>query len=121
MYEIKLDKTANRLSIILSGSIGKLEGEKCAAEIVGAVNQLKRGFDVITDISHYKTADKKSEEFFKGTLKFMKIRGVRNVVRVVGGSKEALVKFAQVTKQVENYHVKYVPTMEEAEKLLDQV
>ena len=53
-------------------------------------------------------------------IKFLKMRGVNNVIRVVGNSKEALVKFATVTKEVAHYEVKYVPTMEDAEKLLER-
>ncbi|MBN1757093.1 MAG: hypothetical protein JW863_02180 [Chitinispirillaceae bacterium] len=119
MYELIVDTANNRLTVILSGIIGKMESEKIAREMVAACSRLKRGFDVINDISRYEAADKKSEDVFKGVIEFFKIRGVRKVIRVVGGSKAALVKFADVTKTVSNYTVQYVPTMEAAVKLLD--
>jgi hypothetical protein len=119
MYDIAVNKEKNRLVVILRGTIGKIESEKIAREMVVACNQLKRGFDVINDISAYETADKKSEDVFKNMVEFLKIRGVKNVVRVVGGSKMALMKFADITKKVANYTVRYVPTMEEAEKVLE--
>lgn len=119
MYTINVDKDKNRLIIVLQGTIGKIESEKIAREMVVAINQLKRGFDVINDISHYEAADKKSEDIFKSTIEFLKIRGVKNVVRVVGGSKAALVKFAAVSKSVSNYAIRYVPTMEAATQLLE--
>ena len=119
MYELIVDAVKNRLTIRIGGTIGKIEGEKIAREMVTVCNQLKRGFDVINDISGYETADKKSEEVFKGVIEFLKVRGVRKVVRVVGGSRAALMKFADVTKTVNNYTVQYVPTMQDAEKLLD--
>ena len=119
MYDIIVDKEKNRLTVSISGTIGKIEGEKIAREMVAAINQLKRGFDVINDISRYETADKKSEDIFKSTIEFLKIRGVRNVVRVVGGSKAALVKFADISKGVTNYQIRYVPTMDAAIQLLE--
>ncbi len=119
MYDITVDKEKNRLVVILRGTIGKIESEKIAREMVTACNQLKRGFDVINDISSYEAADKKSEDVFKTVIEFLKIRGVKNVVRVVGGSKMALMKFADITKKVANYTVRYVPTMAEAEKVLE--
>jgi len=113
-----MDKQNNLLTIRLQGSIGKIEGEKVTREIVTVVNQLQRGFTVITDISSFTAADKKNDEILKKTMSFLKLRGVEKVIRVVGGSKTGLMQFAQVTKEVENYTVHYVPTMEEAVKFL---
>jgi hypothetical protein len=120
MYEIDVDKEKNRLTIVLQGTISKAEALKANREIVSAVTHLKRGFDVINDISKYETTEKKNEELFVQSIKFLKMRGVNNVIRVVGNSKEALVKFATVTKEVAQYNVKYVPTMEDAEELLER-
>ena len=119
MYEITADRERNRLVVTLRGTIGKIESEKIAREMVVVCNQLKRGFDVINDISQYEDADKKSEDIFKNMIEFLKIRGVRSVVRVVGGSRGALMKFADVTKGVSRYTVRYVPTFADAEKLLE--
>jgi len=118
MYEIKLNKDDNRLTVILQGNIGKIEGEKAGREIVAAVNQLQRGFSVITDISTFETANGKNDDVFRKAMQFMKVRGVGTVIRVVGGSKAGLVKFAQLTKNVRDYSVQYVTTIEAAEKLL---
>lgn len=118
MHTILPDKNKNRLTVILKGNFNKSEGEKCVNEIVSAVNRLRRGFDVITDISEFMGADKKCEEFFLAMCKLMKIRGANHIIRVVGASKQALVTFATETLLVDNYTVKYVPTMKEAEELL---
>lgn len=119
VYQITMDKAKNRLTIILGGSISKIEGEMVNREIVTAVNQLQRGFSVITDISTYESADKKNEELLKQSMKFLKLRGVSNIVRVVGGSKVGLLKFAQITRDIKDYSVQYVATMEAAVELLD--
>jgi hypothetical protein len=119
MHELKLDIDNNRLTIILRGVLTKNEGEKVVGEVVAAVNQLKRGFDIINDISGFEGSDKKSEEFFQGALKFLKIRGVNRVIRVVGGARGALVKFATGTKLINNYPVQYVPAMKDALQLLN--
>jgi hypothetical protein len=114
-----MDKAKNRLTIILGGSIGKTEGEMVNRELVTAVNKLQRGFSVITDISTYESADKKNEQLLKQSMKFLKLRGVSTIIRVVGGSKAGLVKFAQLTKEIKDYSVHYVATMEAAVQLLD--
>ena len=119
MHDIRPDVEKNRLTLTLKGVFNKREGEQCVTDIVSAVNQLKRGFDVITDISEFEGSDKKSDEFLQGVLKFLVIRGVKRVIRVVGGSREALVKFARVTIQLDKYPVQYVPTMGDAEKILN--
>lgn len=119
MYVVKADKSRNRLTIVLKGTFNKTEGERCLQETIAAVNRLKRGFDIINDISEFTGSDKKSEEFFQCSCKLMKIRGANHIIRVVGASKEALVKFATVTVHIDNYPVKYVPSMEDAEKFLE--
>lgn len=121
MYEIKFDLANNRLTIILGGTIGKVEGERIGRELVHALNQLKRGFDVITDFSGYTSSDIKNDDILKRSIEFIKLRGVRKVVRVVGGSKEGLVKFAQITQSIEKYDVKYVTTRIAAEEFLDSL
>ena len=41
------------------------------------------------------------------------------VVRVVGESKIGLLQFANYSLPIESYKLKYLPTLEEAEKFLD--
>lgn len=118
MYTVQVDKNQNILKITLKDNFNKSDGERCISEIVSAVNRLRRGFDVITDISAFKGSEKKCEDFFLASCKLMKRRGANHIVRVVGASKEALVKFAMETKLIDNYPVKYVPTLKDAEKLL---
>ena len=119
MYTINIDKEKNRVIVFLQGTIGRIESEKIARELFAAVGRLRRGFDVINDISRYEDGDRKSEETLKSTIEFLKVRGVRNVVRVVGGSKDALMKFSGVSKSTPNYTIRYVPTLEAAIKLLE--
>lgn len=118
MHTIRLDKDMNRLIVILKGSFNKSEGEQCVNDIVFSVNQLKRGFDVINDISEFQGSDEKCEDFFLNSFMLLKIKGVRNIIRVVGASKKALLKFATETKLIDNYPVQCVPTMKDAENIL---
>jgi len=103
----------------MSGEIDKADGEKLQRKVLSMLGQLKRGFDVINDISEYKSTHINNENLFKSTIEILKMRGVNNIIRVVGNSKEALVQFANISKSIRNYNVKYIPTIEEAEKLLD--
>ena len=118
MHTIKLDTSLNRLIIILEGYFNKHAGEQCISEIVSAVNQLKPGFDIITDISEFRGSKKECDDFFWSAFTFMKIKSARHIIRVIGSSKQALIKFAAETKLIDNYQVRYVPTLKDAEELL---
>lgn len=71
-------------------------------------------FTIINDISRYQGIDPFPEEIFQESVEFIKKYNVGKVIRVVGGSKNALLHFAKSSLKIENYSVIHVPTMFDA-------
>lgn len=119
MVEVRADIKKNRLYITI-GSITE-ENEMAAAirEIEIAIQDLKEGFDCITDLRGYEILDDEREKFIYRAQKILVDAGLSKVVRVVRrfGSLGHF-QFDKVSKEV-GYHAKNVNSMEEAEKLLD--
>jgi len=120
MISIKAAPETNRLNIRIIGVVDKVESQLAAKNIVQEVNKLKENFDVINDISRLKRGDMGSILALKGMMDFLKSRKVGRVVRVVGASKSGLMQFAQATMNFVGYKAKYVPTVADAEKFLDE-
>jgi putative NADH-flavin reductase len=121
MHRISADHARNRLHIIVSGTISVAEVEKIVPQIVKATNRLKPGFGVITDLTRFVDGDTRAAAILQRIMEYLHQRGVGRVVRVVGGSRKAIMVFGRHGMSVEGYPVKYVPTLQEAEKFLEEV
>jgi hypothetical protein len=120
MYHIKVDETKNRLYISINGTLPMEEAQKAKRKIEFSITQLKPGFDVINDISKLIRADDIAGSVLKEIMILLIQKGVRRVIRVVGTSKIGLIQFANNSLQIEQYKLSYVPSLEEAEKLLNE-
>ncbi len=119
MYKIHTEIGKNRLYITINGILSLEEAKKARAAIESSVASLKTGFDVINDISKLIRADEAGGIVLKEINVLLIQKGVKRIVRVVGTSKIGLIQFANNTVQIEQYKIHYVPSMKEAEKLLD--
>jgi hypothetical protein len=118
MITSKADIEKNRLYIILSGVIDVAEAKKAMLPIVKEAHKLKPKFDVITDFSGLKSADNRTKKILRSIMNYLSLQGVGRVVRIVGGAKAMLLKFADFTRGFKGYKIDYVPTIEDAEKKL---
>lgn len=118
MIKFEADTEKNRLYITLSGKVDEKEAEDSMLFVVKEVHKLKPGFDVITDFSGLESADNNTRKALRGAMDYLSLHGVGRVVRIVGGAKAMLLKFADFTRGFKGYKVMYVPTMEDAEKKL---
>ncbi len=119
VYTIYVSTEENRLYITLSGKIDVEEAELTVQKVVQEVNKLKSGFDVINNLTYYKSGNPKAGIILQNTVKYLQSQNVNRVVRVIGGSKAGLVQFARFTQFFKNYKIIHVTTLEEAEKKLD--
>ncbi len=119
MYRIKKDVKKNRLYITLIGIISIVEAKKIQEALEKEVNELRPDFDFINDISRFIHGQDEAGIVLKELMKFLIEKKVNRVVRVVGDSKEGLIQFANNSLPLESYKLKYVPTLEEAEKYLN--
>lgn len=119
MVTIKANRDKQRLYITFSGTINTKEAEGSLLQLVEEINKLNSGFDVITDFRGLKKVVNKSREVLRNSMDYLSMRKVRRVIRVVGGAKAMLMKFADFTQGFKGYKATYVPTLEEAERKLD--
>ena len=120
MQKIKSDIEKNRLYITITGTLSVEEAEKAKKLIFREIETLKPNFDVINDISKFIRGADEAGPVLKEIMAILINKNVNKVVRVVGTSKTGLLQFANYSIQADSYKLNYVPTLEEAEKLLDQ-
>jgi len=118
MYKIKKDIVKNRLYIQITGVLSIEDAKKARLAIEIEAGYLKPNFDLINDISKFIHGDEEAGKVLKGIMVYLIQKKVNNVIRVVGTSKAGLTQFANNSLPTDSYKLKYVPTMEEAEKLL---
>jgi len=118
MYKIKRDEVRNRLYITLTGVLSLEEAKKARHAIEIEVEFLKPNFNLINDISKFIHGDEEAGKVLQGIMIFLIQKKVEKVIRVVGTSKAGLMQFANNSLPIDSYRLKYVPTLDEAEKLL---
>ena len=110
----------NRLIVTLAGFISEREAWSIKETVLKETPRLKTGFSVINDISHFRAGQDEAGQILKDVIKYLMSHKVEQVVRVVGASQMAVIQFANSTGKMASYNVKYVPTMEDAELLLEK-
>ena len=120
MVKIKVDESKQRIYITISGVLSLLEARKAKESIERAIQALSPGFAVINDISKLIRADEEGGVVLKEIILLLMKSGVRKIIRVVGTSKTGLIQFANNSIPLDNYELSYVPSLEEAERLLSE-
>jgi hypothetical protein len=120
MVKVKRDDLKNRLYVNLSGMLSLAEAGKAKDLIEKEVAFLKPGFDLINDISKFIHGDDEAGSTLKEIMILLIQKKVNRVVRIVGTSKMGLIQFANNSFSTDSYKLYYVPTLEEAEKFLNQ-
>jgi len=120
MYRIKTDIEKNRLTITFAGFVSGKEAVIIKMKMLSEISNLSPGFSIINDISHFGFGGEDAGRILKDTIKHLIEHKVDRIIRVVGASESALCQFANYTEKNELYRVYYVPTLEEAESLLDE-
>jgi len=120
MHKITLNKEKNRIYITLAGFVSEAEAETIKKSLSAEVNNLAPLFDVITDISNFRLGLEQSSDVLKEIIKLFIGLKVGRVIRVVGSSQAGMLQFATYTGNDPHYKVSYVPTIEDAENLLEE-
>ena len=118
MYEFKIDREKNRLYITMEGFFQPEEMKRCADETIKAVNQMKPGYDVITDISRFSPVGKVAHQEISRVQEYFGKSGIRHGVRVTGNKALIEMQFQRLGKEV-GYNPTEFTTVEEAERFLD--
>lgn len=113
MYTIQCTPQQNRIHIKLAGSMGMDEMVKCVDETIAAAKKLRRGYDVITDISDFAPASPEVAKQIERVQAHFVASGVRKGVRVVGSKVLAGLQFNRTSSNV-GYPSVNVATFEDA-------
>lgn len=121
MHEVKIDQEKNRLYITIGKLDDREEIEATIHDIKTACKQLKPGFGCLTDLREYELISEEDEHHIYEAQKIMVEAGLSNVVRVV--KKFGYLGHYQFDKTAKaaGYHARNVSTIDEAEKLLDEI
>lgn len=120
MYSVKSDIKKNRLYITLEGFLKGPEMKECTDRAIEESRKLKSGYDVITDIKNFSPVDNQTvKEIERGQAHF-KASNIRRGIRVAGKKVVTNLQFNRLGEQV-GYDPDIVETMEEAEKLLNEL
>jgi hypothetical protein len=118
MYSVRANILKNRLYVTLSGFIPLNEMKECTDKTIEEAKKLKPGYDVITDLSEFKTVSQETLGEVKRAQTFFRESGCRHGVRVVGKDKLASSQMDRSGKSVA-YAPDSVETVADAEKMLD--
>jgi uncharacterized membrane protein YdfJ with MMPL/SSD domain len=118
MFTIKADIQKNRLYVTLVGYFDYKEMKASTDKTIEEVRKLKRGYDLINDISQFKPASQDALKEVERAQSYLKKTGIRHGIRVEGKAKLSSIQFNRIGKTVD-YLPDTVETIEEAEKLLD--
>ncbi|MFO7559909.1 MAG: hypothetical protein R6X10_13830 [Desulfobacterales bacterium] len=119
MYQVRADIEKNRLYVTIGSVTEENEMMTAIQEIELVVQNLRKGFDCITDLREYEILNDEDEKFVYQAQKILVDAGMSRVVRVIKkfGSLGHF-QFDKLSKEV-GYHAKSVNSIAEAENLLD--
>ena len=118
MFEVEARVGKNRLLVRIWGDVDDAEALRIGDAAVAALERLRPGFDVVSDLSGAVRAPPQAMAQLKRIIEAARARGIRRVVRVVGRSVDAALQFERVSRELG--HEAYLAfSLEEASRLLD--
>lgn len=118
--EFKVDRGKNRLYITISGFFRGRDVDPAMAELEKVVQDLRPGFDTITDLSEFVPGAPGASEALTRGGEILAAKGRRRGVRITGGLITGLMQFQRMLKGVfDEDNTRYAKSMAEAEALLD--
>ena len=123
MYDIRIDVEKNRLYLTLTGTVTLDDVTPILDDFTRLAVNLKPGYGIIDDLSELEALEKKIEEVMVPIMKFVKESYAGGVIRVVPESLsgEAKARLFEEKSEEAGYTAAVVHTLEEAEKILDEI
>lgn len=110
----------NRLHVTISGNIDSKSLEKLYTEIRFCVADLKKGFEVISDISQCNLLYISSLPIYKKIIDYLIANNVGEVVRVIKNDNVSFKQIVNFSDKIHSIKPIYVANKEEAEVKLEQ-
>ena len=110
----------NRLHVAISGNIDSKSLEKLYTEIRFCVADLKKGFEVISDISQCNLLYVSSLPIYKKIIDYLIANNVGEIVRVIKNDNISFKQIINFSSKIHSIKPIYVASKEEAEVKLEQ-
>lgn len=123
-YKIGCDIEKNRIYITWIGFFDKDVGLSFFNDFKAEIKKLKRNFDIISDMSSFRVANKEGETHIKATMHFSEKSGERYSVRVANKSKMGPSQLQRAVEEIASPEMKpkgYFDTIQEAEEYLEEL
>ncbi len=117
-YDVRLDKSNNRLYIVLSEFLGDEDLEEIGRAVVGETKKLSTGFDMICDITDLRPISLMATNELKRAFIFAKNQGACRLILVADAPSMACVQFQNVLEDL-GVQAEVVDTPEEAQRIVD--
>ncbi len=121
MFDVRANTFENHLFIIIKGKLELAEATQASEKIIKVVKSLVPGFTVITDIRELAPTTEDVRQVFLNTMQCMKNAGLGIEVRVVNPQNLVTANQFQRTSRSVGYTAQEVASVNEAEKLIDQL
>ncbi len=119
MFEVRVGLGKNRLYFTMSGTVGQVEAQAAADQVIREVVRLRPGFDTISSISGLEPLEKAALEEIRRINAFLVTLQRGRLIRVVGRSAQAAVQFERLSRS-HGYSAQLAFSLAEAERILDQ-
>ena len=119
-WKMRADIVRNRLYGELEGFFTAEEMKKCADDTIEATKKLRPGYCTITDISRCKPLPPEAAKEIERVQAHFRKSGARQGVRVTGSTVLSGMQFKRTGGEAEWNSVN-LPSLEEAEKFLDEL
>jgi hypothetical protein len=119
-YDVHADVVRNRLYVVLDGFFSDEEAKEVTDLVIGEIDKLRPGFDVINDISKFKPLTPAGVQEIARAQRFTEAKGVRRIVRISSESVIGGMQFERVShKSYDHSQANFASSVEEAEHMLE--
>ena len=119
MIELKIETENNLLFVFIKGEVSDTDIANGIASAGQLLPQLKENYSMIMEMSTYKSTSGEQKALFNKIIKSMNEKlTVGQVIRVIGNSTASLESLCKMDKLFKFDNVRYVPSMDDAMKLV---
>ncbi|MCP3103303.1 hypothetical protein LZ198_30920 [Myxococcus sp. K15C18031901] len=118
MFEVEALVEKNRLVVRIWGDVDGEEARRVGDAAVGVIDRLRPDFDLLSDLQGVTALHAEALVQLRRIMEAARARGFRRVVRVVGRSVDAALRFERTSREL-GYDAYLAFSLEEAERLLD--
>jgi hypothetical protein len=121
MYKNHVNVVKNRAYLMLKGKVDVPELQAWSANLIAELKKLKTGFGVVSDILECQPATEEGRQIVQDTQRKAKEMGMGHVVRITKGANAITANQWQRSSRAVGYTAAEAASVDEADKLLDEM